>query len=281
MICGISQGIGFAVCENLLKNYSDTVVYLACRDVGRGQAAVQKLKENIHASIDDRVHVICIDTSSKQSVESAAASLSGVTTLYGIVNNAGTGNGQLLQDVMKVNYWGVRYVTDAFLPLLQKEGGRIVNVGSGAGPGFIAGAKENSAASAVAPLLAEPWKIESVQALDEIAKTYKADDEGPSSWETYGFTKAMLAAYTYLVAKANPSLVVNTVSPGFIATDLTAKLGASKPPSDGAIPIVYLLMDPDLAKKPQGRYYGSDTKRSPLAVTRDPGAPEYDGPDGP
>ena len=103
-------------------------------------------KENVNVIVDDRVHVVSIDTSSKQSVEAAAASLLNVT-LYGLVNNAGIGNGLLLKDVMKVIYWGVRYVTDAFFPLLEKDGGRTVNVRSGAGPMLIAGANENSAAS--------------------------------------------------------------------------------------------------------------------------------------
>lgn len=94
----------------------------------------------------------------------------------------------------------------------------------------------------------------------------------------------MLAAYTYLVAKAHPSLVVNAVSPGFVDTDLTAGMTAAgkQTPAQAAVPLVYLLMDEQVAHKPtQGLYYGSDGKRSPWAVTRNPGTPEYEGPYGP
>jgi carbonyl reductase 1 len=39
--------------------------------------------------------------------------------------------------------------------------------------------------------------------------------------EAYGFSKAVLNAYSRWLAKEHPSLVVNSCTPGFIATDLT------------------------------------------------------------
>jgi len=68
----------------------------------------------------------------------------------------------------------------------------------------------------------------------------------------------------------------------FIKTDMTEGEGfaASNPPSKGAEPVVFCLMEEELTKVPTGRYYGSDCKRSPLHEYRGPGDPVYEGPDG-
>lgn len=68
---------------------------------------------------------------------------------------------------------------------------------------------------------------------------------------------------------------------GWIKTDMTAGQGATNPPSKGAIPPVWCLMDSaTLEAVPTGRYYGSDCVRSPLHVYRGPGDAPYEGPDG-
>jgi short-subunit dehydrogenase len=56
-----------------------------------------------------------------------------------LVNNAGTGlnHGVSSEALIQTNYYGVQRVTEAFLPLINKSCGRIINVGSGAGPIFV------------------------------------------------------------------------------------------------------------------------------------------------
>ena len=111
--------------------------------------------------------------------------------------------------------------------------------------------------------------------LDKIAHSGHASCD-----DAYGFSKAFVSAYTSLLAKEHPELVINAVSPGFIATEMTKGQGATDPPSKGAVPPVWLLMTEEIEGLPTGRYYGSDCKRSPLDVYRSPGDPEYVGPDG-
>jgi carbonyl reductase 1 len=94
----------------------------------------------------------------------------------------------------------------------------------------------------------------------------------------YGLSKAFLNAYTVLHAKQDPDLIINSCTPGYIATDITKGMGATNPPSKGAVPPVTLLMSDDFSKLPTGRYYGSDCVRSPIDRYRDPGAPPYEGP---
>ena len=52
----------------------------------------------------------------------------------------------------------------------------------------------------------------------------------------------------------------------------------AKTPDEGTVSTMYLLFSPEIDGLPQGRYYGSDAKRSPLDVYRSPGSPPYDGP---
>jgi NAD(P)-dependent dehydrogenase (short-subunit alcohol dehydrogenase family) len=69
-----------------------------------------------------------LDVSDDTSVTSAAASLKEKnTTLYALVNNAGVGL-KAGGDVLNVNFYGPKRVTDAFVDLVKE---RIVNVSSG------------------------------------------------------------------------------------------------------------------------------------------------------
>ena len=109
--------------------------------------------------------------------------------------------------------------------------------------------------------------------LDKIARENQTDDK-------YRFSKALVNAYTVLLARQHPDLIINSITPGWIKTDMTAGSGASNTPAQGAIPPVWLCMSPDLQAVPTGRYYGSDCVRSPLHCYRGPGDEPYDGPDG-
>jgi carbonyl reductase 1 len=99
----------------------------------------------------------------------------------------------------------------------------------------------------------------------------------PKDGDSYGASKALLHAYTIVHAKIEKNLIINAVTPGFIATDLTAGYGAPNPPSKGAIPPCYLMMDEEFVPKtPSGRYYGSDCVRSPIDLYRGPGDAPYE-----
>ena len=54
--------------------------------------------------------------------------------------------------------------------------------------------------------------------LDNLAKSLQDAD---TRNEAYGLSKALLNAYTILHAKSEPDLIINSVTPGFIATDIT------------------------------------------------------------
>jgi carbonyl reductase 1 len=271
LVTGGNKGIGLAVCERLLIEWKDTYVLLGSRDASRGQGAVQSILDKLGDQAKDRLQFFQIDTTSDESVQAAASSLKD-TSLYAVINNAGIGWGHSLQDTINTNYFGPRRVNDAFLPLLQRPGGRIVNVASASGPNFT---RDLPDGSELKGWMHKPWTIpgdtcaEKIVKLDELAKTIQADN-------SYGCSKALLNAYTVIHGKSCQDLIINSCSPGFIKTDLTAGSSAGKPPEQGAIPVCWTCMDESLEKLPRGRYYGSDCVRSPLHMYRDPGEPPYD-----
>ena len=106
----------------------------------------------------------------------------------------------------------------------------------------------------------------------------------------YGVAKASLNSYTVELARRCPDLLVNSCTPGWIATDLTRSYAerqgkdplemGMKTPEEGAKAALYLTMADlraDIPGYSSGRFYGSDGVRSPLHKYRSPGSPPYDG----
>jgi NAD(P)-dependent dehydrogenase (short-subunit alcohol dehydrogenase family) len=272
LVTGANKGIGLAICKSLLEQYPEVHVLLGSRDTGRGEQAVQKLLEEV-PGCQDRLELLQVDTTSDDSVQAAAASLK--DPLYGIVNNAGIGFGRTFEETITTNYFGPRRVSDAFSKHLVRPGGRIVNIASASGPNFLS----RLAIPELKEKLTYPTTLFTggIPEVDELAKSYFPQlDYGN---DAYGLSKALLNAYTALYAKAEPDLVINSCSPGYIDTDLTAGMGATSPPSKGAVCPVWLLMSDEHLAYPTGRYYGSDCVRSPIHFYRGPGEAPYDGPD--
>jgi len=129
--------------------------------------------------------------------------------------------------------------------------------------------------------------------LSEEEKAQKMMDHGLSKQGLggYGLSKACVNSYTIELAQRFPSMLINSCSPGFIATDLTRpfaeRSGKRDPQEVGALPVEkgtiapnYLMMGNlmlDIPDYESGRFYGSDAKRSPLHKSRSPGDPVYDG----
>lgn len=264
LVTGANKGIGLAIAKAILEEHDDTFVYLGSRDAARGKAAADSLGHS------GRVAALEIDVTNEASVRAAAKQVTG--PLYGIVNNAGIGRGELA-DVLQTNVYGIHYVCEAFLPLLDPKEGRIVNVTSASGPNYV-----SAAAPERKKLLLDrdmTWPR-----LDAFMKECIAAKEG----DAYGLSKACANVYTVALAREHPTLKINACTPGFIATDLTqhyaeaqgktpAEMGM-KPPSAGAKAPMFLLFG---ALEGNGRYYGSDAQRSPLDRYRSPGDPPYTG----
>jgi len=135
LITGTSTGIGKACAL-----YLDSIGFKVFAGVRR-EADGNSLRKNA----SDRLTPVIIDITDSESIDSALKFISGEVGddgLAGLVNNAGiiTASGLLeflpiaeIRNLLEVNLIGHIAVTQAFLPLIRKGHGRIVNMGSIAG----------------------------------------------------------------------------------------------------------------------------------------------------
>jgi NAD(P)-dependent dehydrogenase (short-subunit alcohol dehydrogenase family) len=201
LITGANKSIGFETARQLLsKGY---YVYLGCRDLEKGNEAVNQLKsEGL-----ENVEPIVIDVNNPASVKTAKEVLgSKLSSLDVLINNAGIAGGfpqnvletevSIYRDVFDTNVFGVIEVTQAFMELLQKsEEPRVVNVTSGLGS---------------LTLHSDPsWKYYAIKPVAYLA------------------SKAALNGYTIALAYElrDTLFKVNAVDPGYTATDFNHHSG--------------------------------------------------------
>lgn len=287
LVTGANKGIGFAIVKGILAEAEDTFVFLGARDPGRGASAVRALTA-ADPSSEARVRSVTLDVANDASVSAAREyvreALAPNEKLYAIVNNAGLGSqAGSLEEILNVNAFGIRRTCEAFLPLLDPHGGRIVNVTSAAGPMFVEQCRDDWRRFFVDG--STDWEaLEALMnecvALGNDASAFR--ERGLGDGDAYGLSKACANAYTLDLARRYPRLAVNACTPGFIETDMTrgyadaqgstpADLGM-KTPEEGARCPLFLTFG---AVYETGRYYGSDCQRSPLDRYRAPGSPPY------
>ncbi len=134
VITGTSTGIGKACALTLDK--AGFQVFAGVRKETDATTIKQDASE--------RLTPIMIDVTDQQSIETAAKTVEnavGEAGIKGLVNNAGMPSGGMIEfvpiedvrKILEVNVVGQIAVSQAFIPLLRKAKGRIVNMGSVAG----------------------------------------------------------------------------------------------------------------------------------------------------
>ncbi|RUM18868.1 SDR family oxidoreductase [Rhizobium vallis] len=216
LVTGGNKGIGLEVSRQLGK--AGVTVVIGARDVDRGTAAAAELKsEGIYA------FSVQLDVTDKQSITAAAQA---IVDTHGrldiLVNNAGIfdfadappsrASIDAVRNVMEVNFIGALAVTQAVLPLLKTSpAGRIVNVSSSLGSLALNG--------------------------DPTSTYYSQQFVG------YNASKASLNMLTIQLHQElkETGIVVNSVSPGFVKTDLTG-YGNMTPEEGARLPVQYALV---------------------------------------
>ena len=229
------------------------------------------------------IEVVQLDVCSEESIQGVVNHLTakGIGKdifLYALVNNAGV-NWKTGQDnpetMMATNFYGPKNVTDALKGMLNPREGRIVNVSSGAASMWLRDQDD-----ATKELFTNPhttWEdLNGAVKANVAAKNFKKGHLG-HSFMGYGLSKAALTALTAMYAQLLPGLTITSLSPGFVDTNMTAGYGAKLSPEEGCKSTLKCLF----GDVESGFYYGSDGLRSPLTISRDPGAPEYQGEDNP
>jgi NAD(P)-dependent dehydrogenase (short-subunit alcohol dehydrogenase family) len=228
VVTGANKGIGFEVAKQMAE--LGYFVYLGCRNEQNGLEAINNLRQ-LNLS---NVELLHIDVSDLASVKEAASELaSKIDALDILINNAGVAGGQpqnmsacdmsLLKEVFDTNYFGAIQTTQAMLPLLEKAMQPvIVNVSSELG----------SLAMQTSESRAPNW----------------------DNFHAYGSTKTALNLFTILLAHEfrNTKFRINSVTPGYTATDLNGFAGF-KTAAQGAKPIVRMATIG--ADGPSGKFF--------------------------
>lgn len=102
--------------------------------VERGAAKVYAAARKPKEWGDDRIVPLVLDVTSPKSIAAAAATADDVTV---VINNAGASNGSSVlgdlaaaRELFETNFWGPLAVTNAFLPVLERGRGTLLNVQS-------------------------------------------------------------------------------------------------------------------------------------------------------
>lgn len=229
LITGANKGIGFETARAIGRK--GHIILLGSRDPSRGEAAVTKLKqEGINACL------LQIDVADRTTILAAANAIqNSFGKLDILVNNAGSGSpsdGPLseaglaeVRRLFEVNYFGALETTQAMLHLLKKATSpRIVNVSSGLGS-----LTRNSDPN---------WAFNAVQLIG------------------YNSSKAALNMATVLLAKElkDTGIKVNSVAPGYTATDLNGGGQGAQTVEEGAQASVLAALLPD--DGPTGAFFG-------------------------
>jgi NAD(P)-dependent dehydrogenase (short-subunit alcohol dehydrogenase family) len=215
LVTGANKGIGLEIARQQAE--AGVHVIIGSRDDERGRAAIKAL-----ASQNLIVQSVRIDLDDLTSIEAAAATIrSEHGKLDILVNNAGifdfadaapsSASIEAVRRVMDINFIGALAVTQAMLPLLlDAPAGRIVNLSSSLG-----------------------------------SLSLNADPNSTYYSQRYIGYNASKAALNMLTIQLNEELrgtgiVVNSVSPGFVKTDLTG-YGNMTPEEGARLPVQYAL----------------------------------------
>jgi len=145
LVTGASTGIGKACALHL-----DKMGFMVFAGVRK-----DKDKDTLNLEASDKLKPIILDVTKEETIVDAVEIISNETEypLFGLVNNAGIGISGVLEatpetefrKLLEVNVIGLHAVTRALLPLLRRNKGRIINIGSSAS--FMAGPGASSYAA--------------------------------------------------------------------------------------------------------------------------------------
>ena len=243
LITGGNKGIGKEIARKLISD--DFVVLIGCRNTELGAAAASELQcastrldlTDLESIASTREYIANEYGRLDMLVNNAAICFND-PTLYGCVEHH---TFEMQADItMRTNFFGSLAVTREMLPLLRAAPSpRIVNIASAAGR--LRGSQEK-----ISALTSETL---SVAALEELMADFVREAQAGThldhGWPNtcYGVSKMGLIALTRVLARDEPSIMVNSVDPGFCATDqnqnqgyVSAERGATTAAMLGALP---------------------------------------------
>ncbi|XP_063908529.1 carbonyl reductase [NADPH] 1-like [Zophobas morio] len=260
LVTGGNKGIGYAIVKGLCEKYQG-IVYLTARDVGRGEAAVCKLKE-LGFSPEFHQLDICDQNSIDKLRDHLLKNHGGLDLL---INNAAIAFkhdspepfSEQAKITVEVNYFATLKTCETLFPLLRNDG-RVVNLSSSAGHlSRIPSAELRNNFNDPAITVPELNKL-----LEQFIQDAKDNQHQERGWgnSAYVVSKVGLSALTKIQQREfdqenpNRNISVNSVHPGYVDTDMTSHKGPWSIEQGARAPL-FLALD---AKNLKGQYVWSD-----------------------
>ncbi|KZT60334.1 NAD(P)-binding protein [Calocera cornea HHB12733] len=226
VLTGGNKGIGKGIAELLLKTTKEPLtLYLTARQPSLGAAAVDDIKSSGLPTTGSDLLYHQLDINDQASVDALVADLKAAHGQIDVlINNAGVAakgsifNSQIAKQTIECNYFGTQRLTNALLPLIKPEGGRIVCVSSSAG--LLANLPSRALqAKFAAPDLTHQQldELENKFIHDVDAGTYKSEGWPENS---YMVSKVGMTALTKIYAREHPGMLINACCPGYVKTDM-------------------------------------------------------------
>ena len=226
LVTGANRGIGFEVARQLGQTGFEVI--LGCRDATKGEQAAKKLRSERLDAVALQIDVVdeALIAAAREWVETERGGLdvliNNAAINYDTWQDVLSADLQQVAETLDANTLGPWRMTLAFLPMLRKSRHpRVVNVSSGSGQ------------------------------LDSMT----------GSTPAYSLSKLALNGLTLMLASRlkRDSVLVNSVCPGWVATDMGGTGG--RPVAEGAAGIVWAATLPD--DGPTGGFF-RDEKPLPL-----------------
>ena len=233
LVTGANKGIVKEIARKLVDANIQTIV--ACRTGGEATANELKGSQHVNLDLTDDSSIEACQEFVKEKygrldilINNAAICFND-PTLYGKVEY--TPFERQAGITVRTNYFGTRKVTDSLLPLLQKSPSpRIINIASSAGRLGILRSQEK------VEMFTNPEL--KISELDGYMNSFieAAENGEHEQWAgtCYGMSKLGIIALTKVMSRQNENLRVNSVDPGYCATDQNNNQGI-RPAERGAV----------------------------------------------
>lgn len=218
LVTGANRGIGFETSKQLSQ--FGLKVILTARDRIKGENATKKLKDQgldvifYELDVTDKENITNVRNTIEEKFSRLDVLVNNAAILYDPYQSALNADLEIVNQALRTNLYGPWLLCQAFIPLMKRNNyGRIVNVSGGAG------------------------------------SLHYMNGGAPA----YGISKVALDALTRKLASelAGTNILVNSIDPGWVATDMGGKGG--RPVAEGAKGIVWACLLPN--NGPSGGFF--------------------------
>jgi carbonyl reductase 1 len=235
LVTGANKGIGKEIARKFAEAGITTI--LACRTNAKETAAELNCEHSCYLELtDDESIAQCAAYVQEHFGQldilcNNAAVCFNDPTLYGKVPH--TSFEQQAGISIQTNFFGTYKLTNKLLPLLQKSASpRLINIASNAGRLAILKSKDKVALFTDPTLTTD--KLE--QYMLDFVTAVETGVHAKQGWANtcYGMSKLGIIAFTKVLARDYPEIMVNSVDPGYCATDQNSMQGF-RPAARGAV----------------------------------------------